>query len=81
MKSKKIYNASLAFVKRPANSSILFCDNGIFRLSFEVLNKPVYYRYSVTQYNSTTRKFEPVHSYGSPFVADVINCLKFEQNN
>lgn len=81
MKNKRINNAALAFIRRPANNSILFCDNGIFRLEFKAKNNPTYFAYSVDGYNKLTGKFEFIHSYGSPFISDVINCLKFEQNN
>ena len=60
------------FYAKPANKAALFCDNGIFSVTFNVLKSPVYYTYEVKEYNPQLRRFEFVHCYGSPYSSDVV---------
>lgn len=73
---KKIENALISYIKKPHNKSLLLCNNGIFKLSFNTYPKPEYYSYTVEEYNSYTKKFECCGSYGSPFIQDIRNALK-----
>ena len=75
---KRITAALIQFLKTRKNSNLLFCNNGIFKLQFETRTSPTYYSYGVKQYNPSTKKFENVHWYGSPFIEDVSHALQYE---
>lgn len=61
------------FVAKKKNTNTMFCKDGIFKAEFEVLDNPVYYTVTIKQYDSMTKRFEFVHSYGSPYIQDILH--------
>ena len=67
----KVKAAIQKFWETERPQSVLYCNNGIFRLELKRLTNPVYFTYEIQGYNPELRKFEFVHNYGSQFISDV----------